>query len=787
MKNLKILFYLATFAIVAGLFSACNDSNFEPGPGVDGAQVYFPDNIATDYSISDDVSSIAIPVKRIATGAAMSVAIMAEDESGLFTVPSTVNFAAGQASADLVVTFDRAQLVDGMPYPISFLINDEGSKTPYGYDRITVTIMPWPWEQLGKGMYRESYLNTAFGVASFEMEVTIYEHKSNKGIYMIEEMFGWPYLTELFQATQAELSGQFSYTPTNITIDCSDPQQVVIPEQWTGITEGVHGYGNFLIATLSPGSLVDGIITFPEKGLMGEFETSGDQFYANQDGLFRIVLPGYEVADYSLTAMYDGMKVTPDGETASAVIDFAYGDDVTGISYVFASGDVTAEADEYAAKIADGTAENIEQVPDFIMGGELVTIQAEVGDAGTYTIIAVPHDNTNQPRVKEVSAASFYFPGMGGAIPDVDATVELMKVSEYNPSAIDRFPDHSSLVGVVRGTDLIAVKYYFNKEGLIDALESGDPSLPPVKDIMDQYGTSLDAEQLQMIVDNGYWGGIFSKLAPETSFRMIFEAKNSYGKTAIIYTEAASTSAVPYTGEMVVGNYTMTYVANPTTTFTNVFNVIPTVGSDTKFQIKDFACDNEGTLWNAVYDPAASTLTLDGTYAGAQDPTKNYFGGVLGYWNDAQTQVYGYVSFANPETGTGSDPCVIEVDASTKQLSVLKNKIQVPVMDGQGTILGYGGLYDYNTPITKVPASSSVTSLLPRMQSINVPFSSIRIPANKKNLRNNHLGTMAAKSVPMAGFASGSGLRTLSVKSSKCETRPKQQGLRSLVSFEAVK
>ena len=100
MKSIKI-FFLATVAIVAGLFTACSDDDFKAGPEVDGAQVYFPENVTTQHSISDDVSSIAIPVKRIAKDEALTVAVLASDESGLFTIPSSVSFAAGkETSAD---------------------------------------------------------------------------------------------------------------------------------------------------------------------------------------------------------------------------------------------------------------------------------------------------------------------------------------------------------------------------------------------------------------------------------------------------------------------------------------------------------------------------------------------------------------------------------------------------------------------------------------------------------------------------------------------------------------
>lgn len=116
MKSIKI-FFLATVAIVAGLFTACSDDDFKAGPEVDGAQVYFPENVTTQHSISDDVSSIAIPVKRIAKDEALTVAVLASDESGLFTIPSSVSFAAGKETSELLITFDRTKLEDGKEYP----------------------------------------------------------------------------------------------------------------------------------------------------------------------------------------------------------------------------------------------------------------------------------------------------------------------------------------------------------------------------------------------------------------------------------------------------------------------------------------------------------------------------------------------------------------------------------------------------------------------------------------------------------------------------------------------
>lgn len=503
MKSIKI-FFLATVAIVAGLFTACSDDDFKAGPEVDGAQVYFPENVTTQHSISDDVSSIAIPVKRIAKDEALTVAVLASDESGLFTIPSSVSFAAGKETSELLITFDRTKLEDGKEYPLSFLINDEDNTTPYGNRSLDITVMPWPWVKMGTGKFREGWLSDVFTGNMFEIDVTVHSHKSKEGIYMVEEMLGWPYMTEFFGATQEELSEQFSYTPSNIVIDCSNATQVTIEEQWSGITENSNGYGNFMIASAEPGTLVNGVITFPKDGLTAKLVGLDREFSANSQGTFRIMLPGAEIVDYTLSAAYAGMKVSADGETASAVIDFTYGADVTGISYVLASGNVSDTADEIAAAIAAGTAENIYEVKDFAVGAEKVSVEAELEASGVYTVIALPKNKAGKLLEAEASASSFFFPGKGGSsAPECDLDAMLGLVSVNWPEQSADCPDESSLYFEITGSELESLFTWLTPTANLEALLAEGAS---EEELIDAYGTDQSAKFMPSINSKGGYG-----------------------------------------------------------------------------------------------------------------------------------------------------------------------------------------------------------------------------------------------------------------------------------------
>lgn len=133
-----------------------------------------------------------------------------------------------------------------------------------------------------------------------------------------------------------------------------------------------------------------------------------------------------------------------------------------------------------------------------------------------------------------------------------------------------------------------------------------------------------------------------------------------------------------YTGELIIGKYGMSYAASAEDTFENVFEVIPTVGSNTEFFVKDFAVE-DGTQWYATYDSAKSTLTMSGVQLGREDN-----GNLLGKFAEAltpdQTRGYGIFSFATKES-EGSDPIVLTIDPASKQVSALTTDVEVPVAD----------------------------------------------------------------------------------------------------------
>lgn len=768
-------FLLMGIVAVAGLLSACTSSDdFEPGPKDSGAQVYFPNTIPSEFNVGDDESSVTIPVRRVVTDEALTVNILAsieQGQEGILNIPSSVSFEAGSDLANLVITFNRSALVDGTEYKASLLLNDEQNLTQYGNYMIDIKIIPWPWEELGTGKYRDGWLCGLFDGNLVELDVTIHKHKSQEGVYMVEEMFGWTFMTEFFGATQSDLSGQFSYTPTNITIDCSDPANVKIAKQYTGITEGVHNYGDFLIESAAPGTFVNGVITFPEDGINAYMTGySSNPLTTNPDGTFRIMLPGAEITDYTLTAAYGGMLVNSENSGASAVIDFTYGTDVTGINYVIAEGDVEASAATLAAQIANGTAENILTIEDFVVGAGSVSIKADLTTPGPYTVVALPLDKENKPLESNAAAASFYFPGMdGGDIPDCDVEAMMGSVSENKPDALEKNPDESSLYFKISGSELKTLHLLAMSTSNIETLVAQGASY---EEIIASYGEDFSSIAVPTINETGYYENIWINLNENTSYTMLVQATNIYGRSKVLAVEK-STAAVDtswYTGELAIGKYDMVYQSvedGETITSSCTFTVNPVKGSENEFTIKDLGLNNT-TSWYASYDSATHKFTVSGVEVGYED-LGSRFGQGWGYYDQAGTMILGFFSFAN-EQSNGTDPCVFSVDATTGQINQLETLLQVLVADAaSGKILGYLTQYLPGETVITYAENASSSAVQPSSKQ------AIRHTATAKYMKatdrfSDHVAT--AKCAEMPKSAAHSGVRTLDVKTAKCEPLP---------------
>lgn len=542
MKNPKYLF-LAALVATAGLFTACSsDDDFTPGPAAEGAQVYFSNEAATAYTISSDMTSVDVEVLRAESEEAVEVPVRATIDAAYaaaFTVPDFVLFEAGESKTKLTIAFDRAQLEDGASYNIALALDDETMTTPYGAASLNLTLtVPEPYVLLGTGLFRDDYMtsfNSSIEVTEYACE--IYENTNRPGYIYLKNVY-----TSLYPYNEP---GDYVTEDKYLEVYIGNPEKVLIPKQGLGMDWNPAEYGEFIIGTSQYGTLSNGVITFPQNGLLFAMTLYNDGAWianANTNGMFRICLPGAVLTDYSLEAAYDGFRVGADNTTAYPALRVAYGEDVAAVKYAFVNGDISNNYAAAVAGIVDGSIESTE-VP--VSGdGEMQIISEQAMEAGVYTAVIVPTDAAGAAQEADAVAVSFYFSGVGAAeVPECDIQVMVLPFSALFPQYSEQYPDSSTFLWVAQGSEIKTMKSVVAPTSEFDRLAGLGVTL---EELIAANGEDLK-DQVEEINSEGITFAYYTKLPAATSFTVAIQAENIYGKSTIVSasgsTAAAATAA----------------------------------------------------------------------------------------------------------------------------------------------------------------------------------------------------------------------------------------------------
>ncbi|MCQ2140157.1 MAG: hypothetical protein MJZ09_07275 [Bacteroidales bacterium] len=150
MKSIK---YIALSALLALGFVSCSEKpvEYKPAEAVGNSEVYFPTGQAKYFNLKE-VNAIEVTISRADKEGAISVPVTMTASNPAFTAPSSVSFAAGQASTTLTVSVDMSQVKEAVEETVTLKISDQ--VTPYGDDTFTFTAsLPVSWNLLGKGTF----------------------------------------------------------------------------------------------------------------------------------------------------------------------------------------------------------------------------------------------------------------------------------------------------------------------------------------------------------------------------------------------------------------------------------------------------------------------------------------------------------------------------------------------------------------------------------------------------------------------------------------------------------
>lgn len=521
----------AAVALVCSTLVACEEKfvEYDPAPQETTAQVYFAKEAATSFNLLE-VETVEIPVMRAVTAGALDVAITAtvdEAHQGLFNIPSSVSFADGEATTTLTITFDPADLEFDTSYPVSLQIAAD-KITDYGKDLLNLVLdYPAPYELVGTGLFREDIMTTFFSVENVEYEAEIYTNFINPGYIYVKNVY-----TSLYPYNDP---GDYVTEDHYLAINVSDPNEVIIPRQKIGLN---WGYGDVEIATTVPGTFKDGVITFPAKGLLICMPEYDDGFYyANANGMFRVVMPGVELTDYSLALTYSGVRADAKNDVRP-VVDAVFGADVAEIMYAVVPGNIQYDGDaiaEVVAGMADGsiasaTVAAVDQVDDEEELLQMELVGAEPVEAGIYTMVAIPLNADGDAEVADLTSVAFYVNSVSEASEAMDfqfATMTMNQLFAMFGEEAD-FPESSTMAWFAMGSNISSWKQ------VVAGMKSVQPLLDKgvtLEQIVLANGSDWD---LGYINTDGYDYNYFEGLSPETSYIVINYVEDLYGNKGVV-------------------------------------------------------------------------------------------------------------------------------------------------------------------------------------------------------------------------------------------------------------
>lgn len=325
MKLNKILNYFGIVGIALA-FTGCTDDEptYTPAPAVEIPAAYFSLENSGDIVFDETVTEYQVPVYRADDKGSVTVPLsysVTPETDGL-TVPESVSFTEGEMETTITVSVDPAKIKPNADYELSLKLAD-GANTPYALQTVTYPLIYETWitvtgidkngNEVDKAIFCDDLVASLYGLDPVDYEVTIQHHPESENIIRVVDPYGeaWPY----------SMYGDYDSSKHHyMYFNISDPEMVYMCDKkglplgykgsdmyyYTGLTLDADGeiylssFFNYYLLNNNPnyvqyaGKMLQGNITFGAKEMLASFANNSSLYYANTDGLFRIIMPGAE-------------------------------------------------------------------------------------------------------------------------------------------------------------------------------------------------------------------------------------------------------------------------------------------------------------------------------------------------------------------------------------------------------------------------------------------------------------------------------------------------------------
>lgn len=410
-RNIYSLF-LALIAMAA--FTACSSDDHEyQWATASGEQVYFSKDLPAQVEISNKENSFTVPVSRVNTSGSVTVNISLESEDNFLSAPSSVTFAEGASTANLVLSYNPEDLVYDQFKSATLSIastdlTNEYGKTSYSFSAGVLS----PYKTLGNGVWVEDYL------WGYQTNVTIAQNTEQNNVYRI------------YGATDpvnngGDISPYLELTILNpgdvirgVTV--TQPDLVFFADYNSGYHHGTYDadvmlYHPSIFTNTNPEEfwLHSKVLAYKEDGTPGQIQLApryymegvGGWNASQTDGAVVITFPGYAPKDYSAEFAVTGVFTDLSGAVFAEGI-LGLGADAQDVRAAIVGADADAEA------VADAIAAGEVETTALTAGNVYIPIPE--GTTGKLQVVVVVFDE--EGAVKGVYSSAFEYYG-GGANP----------------------------------------------------------------------------------------------------------------------------------------------------------------------------------------------------------------------------------------------------------------------------------------------------------------------------------------------------------------------------------
>ena len=519
--NMKVMKYMKYFlvALVSMVMASCApEENYAPGEAdlENCMHFYFPVNEnARHHELEIDAPTfLTFKASREVTDVEASIPfVVKSDDEEIFMVEE-IFFGKYEDEAEFSVYFDDAEL--GKKYTCTIAVEDPEYVSQYGLEatEITFSVMRVKWNYLGEGLWRDDFLSSGLVCTNpfLETECKVYERDDLKGYYKLEDVYTPEYVAMLMEGNLDYLSDWDAMIEDSpIYINMINPARPYIEASYLGLVLG--NMGGAYIASDVPEILgnnssyqycilENGVLTAPKGGVLFELSSYGAML-ANQNSMFRFVLPGYEPIDYSLALS------KTESENGVLPVTFTLGSDVAVVKYAVFDGRVNeVEVISKIEAIKNGTVavKTIEQSG---------TVDMEFPKSGFYTLVACTYDDQGDYQ----KSASLQF-GYDSADDPKEVKLNAGLIVSDKHALVGRTTENS-MEFYVYGEDILEARIALFKKSQYDNFQEN------LRKEIDYYIEPLNGRQLDSLNKTGY-SGYFSGLSAGTEYSLVVYADNGY-------------------------------------------------------------------------------------------------------------------------------------------------------------------------------------------------------------------------------------------------------------------